>query len=107
MRTRWNSDEPIRTASGSERVCEAEARPSGRASATRLVTPSLTVGLLPRTRSLTLAVLRARPFDAARLMRAALFLLVLVSFPTAARADKLRLSDGTTMEVDEAWGDAP
>jgi soluble lytic murein transglycosylase-like protein len=39
-------------------------------------------------------------------MRAALFLLVLVSFPTAARADQLRLSDGTTMEVDEAWEDA-
>src|SRR5438270_6690369 len=37
---------------------------------------------------------------------AALFVIVLLSFPTGARADQLRLTDGTTMEVDEAWEDA-
>jgi hypothetical protein len=36
----------------------------------------------------------------------ALLLVALVSMSNAARADQLRLTDGTTMEVDEAWEDA-
>ena len=90
MRTRCNSDAPIRTASGSERVTLRR---------TRMIK-------VRRTRSLPLAVLSARPFDPVWLMKAALLVLVLISFPPGARADQLRLTDGTTMEVDEAWEDA-
>jgi Zn-finger nucleic acid-binding protein len=39
-------------------------------------------------------------------LKAALFGVLLFSFSQGARADQLRLSDGTTMEVDEAWEDA-
>jgi Zn-finger nucleic acid-binding protein len=39
-------------------------------------------------------------------MKAALCALVILSLAPLARADQLRLSDGTTMEVDEAWEDA-
>src|SRR5947209_19864021 len=40
------------------------------------------------------------------LMRVALFVLLVFSFASVARADQLRLTDGSTMEVDEAWEDA-
>ncbi|MCA1635399.1 MAG: lytic transglycosylase domain-containing protein [Acidobacteria bacterium] len=40
------------------------------------------------------------------LARAALSLFVLLSFPASALADQLRLTDGSTIEVDEAWEDA-
>ena len=90
MRTRCSSDTPIRTASGSERVTLRR---------TRMIK-------VRQTRSLPLAVPSARPFDATWLMRAALLVLVLLSLPAGARADQLRLTDGTTMEVDEAWEDA-
>jgi Zn-finger nucleic acid-binding protein len=39
------------------------------------------------------------------LKRAALFFVLLLSFSTGVLADQLRLADGTTMEVDEAWED--
>src|SRR5947209_2633653 len=39
-------------------------------------------------------------------LKAALCVLVVLSLASLARADQLRLSDGTTMEVDEAWEDA-
>ena len=39
-------------------------------------------------------------------MRVALFVILLLSFASLARADQLRLTDGSTMEVDEAWEDA-
>lgn len=38
--------------------------------------------------------------------RAALLVAVILSLAPCVRADQLRLSDGTTMEVDEAWEDA-
>jgi Zn-finger nucleic acid-binding protein len=38
--------------------------------------------------------------------KATLLLVILLSSPSAALADQLRLADGTTMEVDEAWEDA-
>jgi Zn-finger nucleic acid-binding protein len=41
-----------------------------------------------------------------RLTKAALFAALLLSPPAAALADQLRLADGSTMEVDEAWEDA-
>src|SRR5205085_845378 len=40
------------------------------------------------------------------LMRVALFVVLVFSFAPCARADQLRLVDGSTMEVDEAWEDA-
>ncbi|HEX8558899.1 MAG TPA: lytic transglycosylase domain-containing protein [Pyrinomonadaceae bacterium] len=40
------------------------------------------------------------------LMKVALLLLVILSVPAPARADQLRLADGTLMEVEEAWEDA-
>jgi soluble lytic murein transglycosylase-like protein len=40
------------------------------------------------------------------LTRAALFAVLLLSLSAPALADQLRLADGTTMEVDEAWEDA-
>jgi hypothetical protein len=40
------------------------------------------------------------------LTRVALFFIVLLSMSAHAYADQLRLADGTTMEVDEAWEDA-
>src|SRR2546423_12450926 len=39
-------------------------------------------------------------------MKAALCAIVILSLAPLARADQLRLTDGTTMEVDEAWEDA-
>ena len=44
---------------------------------------------------------RARPFA-----RAALLLLLVAALPVAASADRLRLADGSSIEVDEAWEDA-
>jgi len=41
-----------------------------------------------------------------RLTRAALLVVILLSFSSVASADQLRLADGTLMEVDEAWEDA-
>jgi Zn-finger nucleic acid-binding protein len=41
-----------------------------------------------------------------RLTRAALFVALLISSSASARADQLRLADGSTMQVDEAWEDA-
>src|SRR5215218_8510429 len=35
-----------------------------------------------------------------------LLLVILLSLPAPALADQLKLADGTTMEVDEAWEDA-
>jgi Zn-finger nucleic acid-binding protein len=40
------------------------------------------------------------------LTRAALFFVVLLALSAHASADQLRLADGTTMEVDEAWEDS-
>jgi Zn-finger nucleic acid-binding protein len=40
------------------------------------------------------------------MMKAALLAVVMLSLSSVAFADKLRLTDGTTMEVDEAWEDA-
>jgi soluble lytic murein transglycosylase-like protein len=40
------------------------------------------------------------------LMRGGAFLIILLSLSAPALADQLRLADGTTMEVDEAWEDA-
>ena len=40
------------------------------------------------------------------LMRAALSALLLLAFSSSALADELRLVDGSTMQVDEAWEDA-
>ncbi|HYY95913.1 MAG TPA: lytic transglycosylase domain-containing protein [Pyrinomonadaceae bacterium] len=90
MRTRCNSDELNSTASVSERVTLRRRR----------------VIKVRRTRSLTLAVLSARAFDVALLMRAALLVFVILALAPLAQADQLRLTDGTTMEVDEAWEDA-
>src|SRR5256714_15136940 len=39
-------------------------------------------------------------------MKAALCAIVILSLAPCARADQLRLVDGSTMEVDEAWEDA-
>src|SRR2546423_15140334 len=39
-------------------------------------------------------------------MKAALCAIVILSLASLARADQLRLTDGSTMEVDEAWEDA-
>jgi Zn-finger nucleic acid-binding protein len=39
-------------------------------------------------------------------MKASLLLVILFSLSSTLRADQLRLTDGTTMEVDEAWEDA-
>src|SRR5437763_350070 len=49
---------------------------------------------------------RAPGTNARVLLKAALFGVLLFSFSPCVRADQLRLSDGTTMEVDEAWEDA-
>jgi soluble lytic murein transglycosylase-like protein len=46
---------------------------------------------------------RLRP---AKLTKAALFVALLLSSSAPALADQLRLADGSTMEVDEAWEDA-
>jgi soluble lytic murein transglycosylase-like protein len=40
------------------------------------------------------------------LMRGSAFLVILLTLSAPALADQLRLADGTTMEVDEAWEDA-
>src|SRR5919112_4752561 len=55
-----------------------------------------------RTRSNSDA-LRLRPM---KLTKAALFVALLLSSSAPALADQLRLADGSTMEVDEAWEDA-
>jgi len=55
------------------------------------------------TRSKSDAACRRRP--APSLTRATLLVITLLSFPSAGHADQLRLADGTTMEVDEAWED--
>jgi Zn-finger nucleic acid-binding protein len=47
-----------------------------------------------------------RSISLKRMMRATLFLIILLSLAPAVFADQLRLSDGTLMEVDDAWTDA-
>src|SRR5947209_11166892 len=66
----------------------AVARPSGRASVTRLATPSLTVGLLPRTRSSPLAGLTFPP----PAPRATIFRLCLAQHSRLKRRDEMRIS---------------
>jgi soluble lytic murein transglycosylase-like protein len=50
--------------------------------------------------------MRTRSRSERTLTRAALLAVALLSLSPAALADQLRLADGTTMEVDEAWEDA-
>ena len=88
MRTRCNSDELNSSASVSERVTLRRRR------------------LIKVRRTRSLAVLSARAFDVALLLRAALLIFVILTLAPPSRADQLRLTDGTTMEVDEAWEDA-
>ncbi|MET0648388.1 MAG: lytic transglycosylase domain-containing protein [Pyrinomonadaceae bacterium] len=50
--------------------------------------------------------MRTRSKSERSLTRAALLVVILLSLTSSASADQLRLADGTTMEVDEAWEDA-
>ena len=50
--------------------------------------------------------MRTRSKSERLLTTTTLLVVVLLSFSTTALADQLRLADGTTMEVDEAWEDA-
>ena len=50
--------------------------------------------------------MRTRCKSRPALTRGALLLALLLSLSSPARADQLRLADGTTVEVDEAWEDA-
>jgi Zn-finger nucleic acid-binding protein len=100
MLTRYNSDALISTASVSERVCLTLL-----ARVSQSVTRSLALAvLIVRPRALVMQ--SARSFNTARLTTVALLALIFLSLAPLARADQLRLSDGTTMEVDEAWEDA-
>src|SRR2546423_4468670 len=46
------------------------------------------------------------PSGKSAVRKVALFVVLVFSFASLARADQLRLTDGSTMEVDEAWEDA-
>jgi Zn-finger nucleic acid-binding protein len=105
MRTRWNSE------------LERNSLPGARASLPAKACFSTLPFLRFRTTLGTeesLFALRAQGGQDARaprnyvraLMKPALLGLLLFSFLPCVRADQLRLSDGTTMEVDEAWEDA-
>ena len=50
--------------------------------------------------------MRTRSNSERLLTKTALLVVVLLSLSSTALADQLRLADGTTMEVDEAWEDA-
>jgi soluble lytic murein transglycosylase-like protein/Zn-finger nucleic acid-binding protein len=96
MRTRWNSN-GLRIADcglriGGERV--SRPRPSR---GPRVASPF---------RSQQLAIRSPQSSIRNCLKWAALLVVVILSLVPCARADQLRLSDGTTMEVDEAWEDS-